>query len=339
MKRYIVMMAVAMAAICTSCSKDDEVIQVAPPTTSTNSEVKIKFSTEDVTTRAFFDGSVQSEAWEKSISKATLLIERYDNLAAAAAEKVYRVLTADEIAAGSVTVGLTSANAGDVILVAVGANFDIPEGTVIMAVESEIINKMDMAEYNGSFEQVSTGSMRSDGFVLFAYDMQEVSDSDSNIVANLQLERQIVKIAIQASISDKFNNPSFFAGDLRVDAIRVRSTNSFDLNFDYAFSHTQASYKSGDYYQNLFFIDHSYRNDFTVSATYDADGDFTTTNDQRAVIYVFSIAYDTGSCKELLDNEYYRITLNINSVESTAVDVSISVADWAAIKDQTVDIG
>ncbi|MFI3290178.1 MAG: hypothetical protein R3Y66_08620 [Rikenellaceae bacterium] len=339
MKRYIVMMAVAMAAICTSCSKDDEVTQVAPPTTSTNSEVTIKFSTDEITTtRAFFDESAESEAWEKSISKATLLIERYDDTAQTLIERIYRVLTSDQIAAGSITVGLTGANTGDLIVVAVGANFDIPEGTAALAVERTIINTMDMTEYNGPFEQVSTGSIRPDGFVLFGYNVLEVVSGNA-IVADLQLKRQVVKIAIQATISDNFNNPSVFLGDLRVDDITVRSTDYYDYNFDYCFSFNQASYKSGSYYQNLFYIDHCYRNDFTVSATYDADGNFNTTTDQTSVTYVFSIMNDYGGMIELLDNQYYRVNLTINSMETTDVSVSISVADWVSVEDQTVEIG
>lgn len=333
------MMAVAMAAICTSCSKDDEVTQVAPPTTSTNSEVTIKFSTDVITTtRAFFDESAESETWEKSISKATLLIERYDDTAQTLIERIYRVLTSEQITAGSLTVGLSGANTGDLIVVAVGANFDIPEGTAALAVESSIINKMDIAEYNGVFEQVSTGSIRPDGFVLFGYDILEVVSGNA-IAANLQLKRQVAKVAIQATISNNFNNSSVFAGDLRVNDITVRCASAFDFNFDDCVTFNQTSYKSGNYFQNLFYVDHTYRNDFTVSATYDADGNFNTTTDQTQVTYVFSLTHENGAYYELLDNQYYRVNLTINSMETTDVSVSISVADWVSVQDQTVEIG
>ncbi len=339
MKRYVVMMAVAMAAICTSCSKDDDVTQVEPPTTPANSEVTIKFSTDDITTRAFFDNRTESEAWEKSISKATLILERYEDPTQYPIERIHRVLTADQIAAGSTTVGLVGTNADDLIVVAVGANLDIPEGTAAMAIESSIINTMDIADYNGSFEQVSTGSMRSEGFVLYGVEILNVTESNKAISTALQLERQVVKIAIQASISDNFNNPSYFAGDLRVDEITVRSTKYLtDYDFEEGFTSTQASYKNSDYFQNLFYIGESRRNDFTVLATYDADGDFSTTTDQKAVTYVFSITDNVGNCKEMLDNQYYRITVNINSMETTDMDVSFSVADWVSVTDQTVDL-
>ncbi len=331
------MMAVAMAAICTSCSKDEVVEQTAPPTTSTNTEVTIKLSN-DVKTRAFFDDNASAEPWEKSISKATLVVERYGDPSEPPVEKIHRVLTADQIAKGNATVGLVNVNVGDFIVVGVGANCDIPQGTGATSIWSDVISNIDVAEYNGSFEQVSTRSMRPEGFTLVGAAIIEVEENKP-LVADVPLERSVAKIAMKASVSDNFNNPNVFAGDLRVNSIQARVTNLYDHSFEHCFSYTQASYKSGDYFQNLFYIGHSYRNEFIVSATYDADGNFNTTADQKAVTYNFSINYDGGGNKELIGNHYYRITLNINSMETTDIDVSISVADWESIEDQIVDIG
>ncbi|MFR9619571.1 MAG: hypothetical protein SNI12_08720 [Rikenellaceae bacterium] len=338
MKRYIVMMAVAMAAICTSCSKDDEVAQVTPPTTETKGqEIKINFTT-DAATRAFFGETATAESWEKSISKATLVIDRYTDASQPAVESVKQELTADQITSGSVSASISTLNVGDFISAAVVTNIDVPSGIAATNVYSSVVSNMDYTEYNGTFQEVSSSSKREDGFIHHGNGFAIV-ENIGEVQMAITLTRHVAKVAIQTTLSDKFNNSSYYAGDLRIDNIEACCTNLYDPFFENCFSFTQASNKSGVYYQNLFYLQQSSRNKFIISATYDADGNYSTTADQFSTSYTFEIANDNGSIKELLPNAYYRVSVTINSIELNDIDFSITVAEWDTVVNQSVEIG
>ncbi len=338
MKRYIALVAVAMTAICTSCSKDNEIEKVTTPTQETQ-EVTIKFS-DDLTTRTFFDANAQAESWERSVSKAAMIFHVCSDMSGTISESVRRVLTSDEITSGEITLPLTTLAVGGLIFAEIGANVDVPNIDEMEAgdIYSDVVKYIDITDYNGAFNEVAYGAMRDDGFAMTGAGIVIVESTDA-IEVPIALERTVAKVAIQTTISDQFNNPSYFSGDLRVDNIMVQSADFYNTGFVDCFTYTQASNKSGSYYQNLFYVPHTYNNQFVVSATYDADGNFSTTSDQTPVTYKFSVESTPGVMQELKSNCYYRVSVKINSMETTDVGVSISVAPWATVSDHTVEIG
>ncbi|MFR9670549.1 MAG: hypothetical protein SNH16_04585 [Rikenellaceae bacterium] len=90
---------------------------------------------------------------------------------------------------------------------------------------------------------------------------------------------------------------------------------------------------------SLFYLQQSSRNKFIISATYDADGNYSTTADQFSTSFTFEITNDNGSIKELLPNAYYRVSVTINSIELNDIDFSITVAEWDTVVNQSVEIG
>lgn len=335
------MLAVAMTAICASCSKDDLIEEVAtqPQESQETQEVTIKFS-DDLTTRAFFDANAQAETWERSVSKAAMIFHVCSDMSGTITESVRRVLTSAEITSGEITLPLTTVAVGGLIFAEIGANVDVPNIDEMEAGEiySNVIKYIDVTDYNGAFNQVAYGAMRTDGFAMTGTGIAIIESTDA-IEVPIALERNVAKVAIQTTISDQFNNPNYFSGDLRVDNIMVQSADLYNTSFVDCFTYTQASNKSGSYYQNLFYVPHTYNNQFVVSATYDADGNFLTTSDQTPVTYKFSVESVPGVMQELKSNCYYRVSVKINSMETTDVGVSISVAPWATVSDHTVEIG
>lgn len=332
------MMAVAVAAICSSCSKDNDVMQsVTPPTTEAEGqEITINFTT-DAATRAFFDSNADAESWEKQINKATIYLVRYHVYVAGIAEVISKELTATDIANGSVTMLLEAANLNNFISVSIVANLDAPDDASVFNIYSSVIATLDKTYYNGTFEEVSTSAKHSDGFPMYGTGSTLVSGIN-NIGVSIEMKRDVSKIAIETSLSDNFNNSNMYAGDLRIDEITVRTADKVNSDFEDCDTHTQASNKSGDKYQNLFYMQASYSNHFLVNATYDADGDFSTTSDQKQVTYEFSIDNEDGTNKSLLANCYYRISVIVNTLDIGIVDISVSTSDWLSLDDQSIEI-
>lgn len=338
MKKYIYMMAVAIAAICSSCSKDNDVTQsFTPPTTeSEGQEVTINFTT-DAATRAFFDEDAVAESWEKQINKMTIFLVRYYVPVQGVMEVVSKELTASEIANGSVTMLLESVNLNNFIGISIVANLDVPDDASPLNIYSTVISPLDESYYNGTFAEVSASAKHNYGFPMYGIGSTVVTDVN-NVGVSIELKRDVSKIAIETSLSDNFNNSNMYAGDLRIDDITVRTSDKVNSDFEDCDTHTQASNKSGDKYQNLFYMQASYSNHFLVNATYDADGDFTTTNDQKQVTYEFSIDDEDGTNKSLVANCYYRIRVTVNTLDVGRVDLSVSTSDWLSIENQAIEI-
>ena len=98
------------------------------------------------------------------------------------------------------------------------------------------------------------------------------------------------------------------------------------------FTHTQTPAAASGKYNSLFYI---YENDalaagsrvlLEIVATYDMDGDATTTNDRSEVTYSIELAGKAAG--EILRNGYYRIA-----------PMSASVADWETPVTQNVELG
>lgn len=342
MKNIFIIMAAALAAILPSCSKDDDVATSAVTPESTSKEVTIKL-TSDIITKAFFDPSASAETWEKQVNSATIILDHYSDMSSSPDQSIHEVFLASDFSDNSVTISLQDVNVGDVLAASVVANVETPEGIYATRIYEDFIKYLGVEYYNGTFAEVYNGAKRSEGFPLYAIGYIAIEDLDAAVMP-LTLSRSVSKIAIETTISDNFNNPDQFPGDLRVDAITAYTSYDRYVDLDEYDTHYQASNKSGDKFQNLFYMAHSNKHEFHLSATYDADGDFTTTDDQTPVSYIFALLNDYGESIELLVNRYYRVSVNINSADVDTssecdIDISLSVSDWEQTADQNVDIG
>ncbi len=335
-------MAAAFAAILPSCSKNDDVATSMVTPESTAKEVTIKLTPDNIT-KAFFDPSAAAETWEKQVNKATIILDRYSDPALGSDESIHKVFSASDFSNNSVTISLEEINVDDLLAISVVANVDVPENIYASKVFANVIQPLDVADYNGTFAEVSNSAKRSEGFPLYKTTYATIENLDA-IVVPITLERNVSKIAIETTISDNFNNPDQFPGDLRVDAITAYTSFVRNTALENCDTHYQASNKSNDKYQNLFYMEHSNKNEFHISATYDADGDFSTTDDQTPVSYIFALLDSYDSTIELSPNTYYRISVNIKSADVDVssecdIDVSVSVSDWVQAEDQSVEIG
>ena len=226
-------------------------------------------------------------------------------------------------------------------------------------------SESEIADYNGTFDEVTTKAKRSAGFTMTGSATQVIAQAGQTTTVQIALERLVSKVAVQATTDSKF--ASAYPGRVRIASATVsRAASSvfyFDVgtshsggtqNREYSgetmplsaaqtFSHTQAAKEQSGKYANLFYI---YGNEddkaaesvlLTLEGIYDHDGDFGTTDDQMPVSYEIELAGDSG--KAINRNTYRRVTVNISGLTGADVAVTITPADWEGPFNQDVNIG
>ncbi|MFI3322874.1 MAG: hypothetical protein R3Y50_10210 [Rikenellaceae bacterium] len=310
-----------------SCSKDENI----PIENSKDSSTTISISlSEDDATRAFFDDSAASEPWEKELNIVTAFFLFYSQDDVENPIFIRKDFTEQEIAQKSALITIDEAKEGDALYAQIVANVEYSGDIEDISDVRPLMNEVGIDEYNGTFAQVAYDSKREDGFVLSGDSFVPIEGDETQI--NIELKRGVAKVAIRSSISDNFNNPDYYSGSIRVDSISIYNPLGFYETEKYY--HTQASHYSNGFYDNLFYLQQSNTSKFTICATYDKDGNFSTTEDSQQLRYPFTI--DTP---EVLPNEYYRINAKICGLNREDTELSFKVIDWDKKEDQSTDIG
>ncbi len=312
------------AILCSSCNKEAEGIASAPSEDNAN-PVAISLSLSSLTaqTRAFFDNDTALESWEKELHKATILVIETDGGDVIARKD----LNASELQQGRATIADPDFSEGDYVALAAIANFDVPQDITNLGQIPTLISSFSVAEYNGTFSEVAFGAKRSGGFLMSADDGDVLAVGVNQF--DLDLVGAVAKVAFDLSLDESFK--SNYSGKVRVNSISVSNTPLRISDNDEEFTHTQQSSQSGEHYRNLFYLLRSAPT-FVVDATYDADGNFSTTADQKSVQYDLNLKDDYGNPLTLEDHVYYRITGKIQGLggaDSASCEVTIQVSDWA----------
>ena len=109
------------------------------------------------------------------------------------------------------------------------------------------------------------------------------------------------------------------------------------------FSHTQTPAMASGKMNSLFYL---FENEalaegsrvlLEIEATYDMDGEVSTTDDRSEVTY--SVELTGKAAGEILRNGYYRIAANITGLVGQDCAVSVTVADWETPITQNVELG
>ncbi len=320
------------AILCTSCNKENESIPTAPDNSDTEAmSLSLTLSTDDTQTRAFFDNSTSLEAWEKQLTQTTILAVDVESGAILAR----RDLTSSELQSGQATLSSPNLIEGNYVAVVALANIDVPQDFNNFWNLTTLISDYSISENNGTFAEVAYGSKRDDGFIMTADAGITLAAENNN--CNLTLKSDVAKVAMKFSLSDKFNDT--YAGSLKVNSVTVSDTPMKIYDDGTTMTHTQTSVLSGTQYQNLFYVLRSSPT-FTINATYDGDGNFTTTTDQRDVTYTLVLETDYGTPLTLTAHSYYRITGIINGLDEDAASTTITftVSDWGSTNDFDVEV-
>ena len=342
MKNLLFAAAAMAAALFASCDKDNDTITPATPETSGGARVAITLTgTEESDTRAFFDTTGRAEAWESSLSSLTIFV--FDN---GGTLILRRDFTSSELVSKSATFALPKSSAGTECSFYAVANYDASSARTKAALTALVENSA--AAYNGTFAEVSTKAKRSGGFVMSGSVTKTVGAVNTTTSVSITLKRTVAKVALQTTIDPFFSQK--YGGSLTVNTVKLSKAASQSLVVAGAptpgpmtFSHTQTPASASGKYNALFYcfengsLATGSRVLLEIEATYDLDGENTTTDDRSEVVY--SIELTGKAAGEILRNGYYRIAANITGLVGQDCIVSVTVADWETPVTQNVELG
>ena len=334
-------LAVAIAAALGSCTNDQsEFINLQP---ENGPLVCVGFAADPEAlpeSKAFFDAT--TETWEKALNSVTVLV--FDN---SGALLVQRNFTASELSVKKSTFAIPGGAAGATCEFYAVANLAVNE----IANKASLLALLESsgADYNGTFTEVTTKAKRPGGFVMSGSTNKALAAAGSQTDLTIALKRSVAKVALQVALSADFS--SKYKGAVRINSAKLSRAASQSPVVKPAtptpgtmnYTHTQASNAAGATYQNLFYIFENgslaagSRILLELSATYDSDGNFSSTGDQAAVTYTIELDGKAGGLIER--NGYYKVIATINGLVGSAASVTISVADWESPITQTVNIG
>lgn len=339
MKR--IFFAAAIVAALASCTDDHS--EFINPRPENGPIVSVDFAADPEAlpaSKAFFDAT--TETWEKTLNNVAVLV--FDN---SGTLLVQRNFTASELSAKKSTFAIPSATVGTACEFYAVANMAVEgiedKATLLAKLESSA------AEYNGTFAEVTTKAKRTGGFVMSGSATKTIAAAGTRTDVTITLKRTVAKIALQVSMSADFSDK--YKGAVRINSAKLSKAASQSLVIKAAapstgtmnYTHTQASNASGATYQNLFYIFENgalaagSRVLLELSATYDSDGNFSSTGDQATITYMIELDGKAGGLIER--NGYYKIDAMISGLVGSSASVTVSVADWESPITQTVNIG
>lgn len=339
MKRLLFTAIAALALF--SCSKESPNDPQVFPSES-GKFVTLSFKNEETQTKAFFDPAATAESWEKSLSSVCVLVFKADgNLL------VQRNFTPSEISSKTATFAIPNSAAGSTCDFYVVANSTV--SGVSTKAELLALTENNPAEYNGTFAEVSTSAKRPGGFVMTGMTSKALAAAGTKTDVAVTLKRTVAKIAVQAATTAEFSKR--YQGKVRVNSAVLSKGASKGFLISQAtfstgtmnFTHTQSANEAAGKYNNLFYVLENgtltagSRPMLTLNATYDRDGNFSTTSDQANIIY--SIELSGSGTGQFVRNGYYRVQANIDGLTGADASATISVAEWETPVTQSVNLG
>lgn len=326
----------AAAVALFSCEKE------ITPTIETPNQVAISF-VDDHATKAFFDPTTATEAWESTLSSlAVLVFDNGGNLI------VQRNFNTTEVASKSANFAIPNTVVGVACEFYAVANIEVP---VSVQSKSDLLSMIETAPniYNSTFSQASSIAVRSGGFVMSGSTSKTIAAVGAKTDVAITLYRTVSKVAIQTATTPEFaaryygkvrvNNATISKAANQTNIITPVAINSGAMNYSY----TQTPNDAAGTFQNLFYL---FENEalstgnrllLTLETTYDRDGNFATTADQAPVTY--NIELSGAGNGEFNRNGYYRILVNIDGLTGSDATATIVVAPWATPITQNVNIG
>ena len=341
MKKLFFAAIAAVSVLFASCTEKLDETPNAPSGSGEGQEVKISLSGGKASMlRSTFDNTAQAETWEKTINSLTIYVYNITNGAF-----TRRALTAEELSTMSVIFCLPSSQPGDACEFTAVANL---QGEVNS--RSELLALVENSNlYNGTFASVSTGAVRPGGFVMSGETTKTLSTDGTPTTVSVTIRRTVAKFAFETVIAPEFYI-KYPGSAIRVNSAKIVRGASTSLVVEQAtpstgamnWSYTQSSDLESGVYSNLFYLFENglttYNNHVAVeiNATYDVDGNFSTTNDQYPMTYSVDLGNETGM---IFRNSYYRMQINIAGLTGDKIWVEIQVADWEGPYNRTENVG
>ena len=226
------------------------------------------------------------------------------------------------------------------------ANYDASSAKTRAALTALV--EKSAADYNGTFAEVSSAAKRSGGFVMSGSTSKTIGAVNSTTSVGITLKRTVAKVALQTTIDPSFADK--YAGELTINSVKLSKAASQSSVVAgtptpgaMSYTHTQTLAAASGKYNALFYcfengsLTAGNRVLLEINATYDLDGNGSTTDDRSEVTY--SVELTGKAAGEILRNGYYRIAANITGLVGQDCAVTVTVADWETPVTQSVELG
>lgn len=333
--KTIIFVLLALPIIITSCHDNDNICE------QNNSNVVISFSS-GALTKAFFDDSTEAESWEKQINTAFIVVFDPNGKTV-----VRKDLTASEIAAGqavfSVTRDVLGKECSFYAIANLTWNFDI-------LTKNDLLRLLDtqISAYNGKAEEVMSGCVREEGFIMTGKTLKTVAQYGSTTHVSITLKRNVAKIAFRYTLGDEFYSV-FKGASVRIDKVTVRNTyphvmmleeSGFQSGSNRSYFYEQEPFRNGA----LFYVYPMPSQDSeTDYALLQLDGVFAPNGNFNAVDELLKVQYQLpieGSGKgEIKRNGYYRIETTIRGISGQDVSALLTASGWESPYTQFTGVG
>lgn len=323
--------------VFTSCAKHE----IPDPSPQQGGNVTVSFISQanSLESKAFFDPTSTTEAWEKAIGSMTVLVfEGGGHLVC------QHDFTQAEITARKATFTLPQS------VVQTACSFFAIANRPITNVrsKSELLGLLEEScgTYNGPFEEVTSKAMRPEGFVMSGTSSQTIA-SGSTTEVSIDLERTVAKIAIRATLSSDF--PKKYQGSIRITTAEISGAASqspllrqlLSASEEMGYTAEQATSISVEGFDNLFYLFESDSDSpvmLTLRGIYDQDGNEETTDDRFPVSYRVALGGPKEE-REIVRNGYYRISITISGLSGDDINFGIEVKEWVVPGSDIIELG
>lgn len=338
MKKLFVTLAVSAAMFAlVSCEKESTTAGGSTP--ANGSEISISFISPK--TRAFGNGT--TETWEKAVNSAVLMVFN------ASGNIVLRrdLSTAEITSAGTTPISLIVPG------VEVGDNCDFVV-VVNRAVSTTIVSKdliyteveNDGVDYNGTFADITTKSLRSGGFVMTGETSQAIVAGTTSVT--IPIKRTVSKVEVACATTPEFT-AKYGDATITFNKVTLLQSATKSLLMDQSTSKYAEGGNTSSYEQpssagkNLFYIYEQAaaatgaRVKVSIDATYDADGLTATTGDRVSLAYETELLGATGG--QILRNGAYLLNAKIDGLTGADIKMSVTISDWETLNTQDSNLG
>lgn len=333
MKKNLLFFTSIIMLALTACQKEIE-SNTNKDELGATSQIALSFVPSTVS-KAFGNGT--TEVWEKTINKATIVVfnhtKEYGKI-------IYsRKLSATEIASMATTplkFAIPGTDNGDQCRFMVVANEDVDLKSAQYGTFFKFNECRDIESYNGSFEDVTTKCLRTDGFVMSGDYVTTIEDAVNDVF--IELKRVVAKLEIKCTTTPAFVT-KYGPGTITVDEIDIsNAANASDICYndvsDLEMQRDYAPAQNSVNGQNIFYLfSQSTFSDVNVDnslhlqifATYDMDGSTTTKEDKIPIIYEVKFQ---GADNFIKFNAAYLLNVKIDGLTGYDVNMTVTVADW-----------
>jgi hypothetical protein len=314
-------------AVLSSCSSEEEVIGNVPE--KGDRIVTVSFTGNDSPALKSVSDITKSEEWEKELQAVTILAFNRDRECI-----LQRNFSAGEIAARTITFALPSISPGDCVYFYAVANTGLPKIWYLYQLEA----LREILLYNGLYEDVTTRAMRRGGFVMSGQKEKVMAGAGQTTFVDISLKRTVAKIRVDVNVTAEFYNK--YGGSFSVLELEIQKTPVSTSLIDYSVPIESEPVElltqkpcemGGNLYQSLFYIFENgvrspdERVTLKIKGGYDVDG-----NSLNRILqtYALKLNIDPQGGGIIRRNGYYIITVNINGLAASDIELSVSVADW-----------